>query len=108
MDWDDRRAVYEEAVERCDGFELKGKSVPYTAVNGHMFSQLSPDGALGIRFSEEVQERYIAELGTGPFTSYGKALKGYVRMPDTFWGDPDRLARFLGEAYEYASTLDPK
>ena len=108
MDRAEKRAVYKEAVSRCDGFELRGKTVPYTAVHGHMFSQLNQDGELGIRFPEEVLDERIAELGTGPFTSYGAVMNGYARMPDDLWDDPDALTRWLTESFEYASTLAPK
>ena len=95
-------------MEKCPGFERKGKNNPYTSANGHMFSQLNKDGELGIRFSKEVQEKYIKELGTGYFKSYGATMKGYVLMPEKFWDNLDKLADFLNESYDYVMSLKPK
>lgn len=82
--------------------------MPYTSANGHMFSQLNKDAELGIRFSEEVKERYISELGTGPFKSYGATMRGYVRIPDEMFEQPERIAEMLNESYDYVMTLEPK
>lgn len=100
--------LYDKLVAKCAGFERKGKNNPYTSANGHMFSQLNKEGELGIRFSKEVQEKYIKELGTGYFKSYGAIMKGYVLMPEEFWRNLDLLANYLNESYEYVMSLEPK
>jgi hypothetical protein len=73
-----------------------------------MFSQLNKAGELGIRFSKQVQEKYIQELGTTTFTSYGATMKGYVLMPESIWSDLDSLANYLNESYDYVMSLAPK
>lgn len=105
---EERIKLYDQAVAKCPRFERKGKTMPYTSANGHMFSQLNKDGELGVRFSREVQEKYIRELKTDYFKSYGAVMKGYVLMPETIWVDLDKLAGFLNEAYDYVMTLEPK
>ncbi len=50
--WEEKFAKYDELIAMCPRFERKGKAVPYTSANGHMFSQLNKDGELGIRFSK--------------------------------------------------------
>ncbi len=106
---EDRKVkLYDQLVARCSGFDRKGKTMPYTSANGHMFSQLNKDGQLGIRFSREVQEKYIRELDTDYFRSYGAVMKGYVLMPESLWETPDKLAAYLQESYAYILTLDPK
>lgn len=57
--WEKKLALYDQLIAKCKGIERKGKTMPYTSANGHMFSQLNKDGELGIRFSEEVKEKYI-------------------------------------------------
>ena len=99
---------YDELVAKCQRFERKGKNNPYTSANGHMFSQLNKDGELGIRFSKEVQEKYIIELNTGYFKSYGATMKGYVLIPASLWNDLDTLAKYLNESYDYVMSLEPK
>ena len=44
--------VYDELVAQCSRFERKGKTMPYTSANGHMFSLLNKDGELGFRYSK--------------------------------------------------------
>ncbi|REJ79484.1 MAG: hypothetical protein DWQ47_13090 [Acidobacteria bacterium] len=105
---EERLKIYDTVVESCPRFERKGKTMPYTSANGHMFSQLNKDGELGIRFSKEVQEKYIEELGSDYFRSYGATMKGYVLMPDSIWDDPARLADLLNESYDYVMSFDPK
>ena len=49
--WDERLKIYDEIVSKCKRFERKGKTVPYTSANGHMFSLLNKAGEIGFRFS---------------------------------------------------------
>ena len=73
-----------------------------------MFSQLNKEEQLGIRFSKEIQEKYIKELGSDYFKSYGATMRGYVLMPEELWDDLDKLAEYLNESYDYVMTLEPK
>ena len=100
--------LYDALVAKCPRFERKGKNNPYTSANGHMFSFLNKESELGIRFSKEVQEKYIQELGTGYFKSYGATMRGYVLMPENLWDDLDTLANYLNESYDYVMSLEPK
>ncbi|MCG8687594.1 MAG: hypothetical protein MI892_22150 [Desulfobacterales bacterium] len=100
--------IYKAAIEQCLDFELKGKTMPYTSANGHMFSQLNKDAELGIRFSKEVQQQYLEQLETTKFKSYGSELRGYVQIPDSMWEKPNEIAKLLQEGYEYVMTLEPK
>jgi len=100
--------LYDKLVAMCPRFERKGKNNPYTSANGHMFSQLNKEGELGIRFSEEVQEKYIKKFGTGFFKSYGAIMKGYVLIPENSWNNLKELAGYLNESYDHVMTLDPK
>lgn len=106
--WERNLERYDELVARCPRFERKGKTMPYTSANGHMFSLLNKDGQLGLRFSKEVQEKYIREWGTTLFKSYGSVMRGYVLIPDHMLEDLDKLADFLNESYDYVMTLEPK
>ena len=108
MTWKEKYARYAELVEKCPGFELKGKTMPYTSANGHMFSQLNKDGELGIRFSDKIQQKYLRELKTSAYKSYGSTMKGYVLMPQSMWDDPDALIGYLNESYDYVMSLEPK
>ena len=106
--WDRKLKLYDELVAKCPRFERKGKTVPYTSANGHMFSLLNKDAELGFRFSKEVQEKYLAKFNTTVLMSHGAVMKGYVLIPDNMFEDLDTLAKYLNESYDYVMTLDPK
>lgn len=108
MMWEEKLALYDQLVAKCPGFVRKGKTVPYTSANGHMFSLLNKEGELGFRFSKQVQEKYIQEWGTTTFKSYGATMKGYVLIPDHMLEDLDKLSEYLNESYDYVMTLPPK
>ena len=106
--WEQKLEIYDQLVAKCPRFERKGKTVPYTSANGHMFSILNKDGELGFRFSKEVQEKYIQEFDTTIFKSHGAVMRGYVLIPDPMLKDLDTLADYLNESYDFVMSLEPK
>jgi hypothetical protein len=106
--WEKNLELYDQAVAKCPRFKRKGKTMPYTSANGHMFSLLNKAGELGIRFSKDVQEKYIEELSTTTFESYGATMQGYILVPDEICGAADQLVEYLNEAYDYVMSLEPK
>ncbi len=106
--WEKKLALYDEAVVKCPRFDRKGKTMPYTSANGHMFSLLNKKGELGIRFSKDIQCKYLEELSTTTFLSYGATMRGYILMPEHICNDIDQLAKYLNESYDYAMSLEPK
>ncbi len=108
MMWNEKLALYDQLVAKCPRFERKGKTVPYTSANGHMFSLLNKDGELGFRYSKQVQEKYIQVLGTTIFKSHGAVMRGYVLIPDKMFEDLDNLSIYLNESHDYVMTLESK
>ena len=106
--WEEKLKIYDELVAKCPRFERKGKTMPYTSANGHMFSLLNKAGEIGIRFSKEVQKKYMEELNTTIFKSYNSIMQGYILIPDHMLGDLDTVARYLDESYDYVISLEPK
>ncbi len=106
--WEEKLKIYDELVTKCPRFERKGKTMPYTSANGYMFSLLNKDGELGIRFSKEVQEKYLNELNTTHFRSYGAVMKGYILIPDHLLSDLTTLAKYLNESFDHVMSLEPK
>lgn len=104
----ERLEIYDKLVAKCHRFERKGKTMHFTSANGYMFSQLNKAGEIGIRFSKEVQEKYINEFQTTYFKSYGAVMKGYVLIPERMLNDLDTLAGYLDESYDYVMSLEPK
>lgn len=100
--------IYDALVAKCPRFERKGKTMPYTSANGHMFSLFNKDCEIGIRFSKTVQEKYIQEFPTSIYRSYGAVMRGYILIPERMWDNLDTLAEYLNESYDYVMSLDPK
>jgi hypothetical protein len=107
MNYDKKLELYDE-LSAQSGIKRKGKTMPYTSANGYMFSLLNKDGEFGIRFSKEVQEKYIKKLNTTTFKSYGATMKGYVLIPENMWNDLNTLANYLKESHEYVMSLEQK
>src|SRR5262249_40361121 len=60
----DKLALYEKLVATLPGVERKGATVPYTSVNGHMFSYLTKTGTLALRLPAEAREAFLAKYKT--------------------------------------------
>ena len=106
--WEEKLKIYDELVAKCSRFPRKGKTMPYTSANGHMFSLFNKAGEIGIRFSKEVQRKYIEEFNSSIYKSYNSVMYGYVLIPETMLKDFDSVARYLDECYDYVMSLDPK
>lgn len=106
--WEEKLRIYDELVAKCPRFERKGKTVPYTSANGHMFSLLNKAGEFGIRFSKKVQDNYIKEFDSTIFKSHNAIMRGYVLIPEKMLEDLDNVAKYLDESYDYVMSLEPK
>ena len=106
--WEEKLSFYDKLVATNPQLERKGKTMPYTSANGHMFSMLNKDGEIGIRLSKESGERFMEEYQTTKFKSHGAFMRGYVVIPEELYEDMDLLASLLQEAYEFVMSLEPK
>jgi len=106
--WEKKLKIYDELVAKCSRFKRKGKTVPHTAANGYMFSILNKAGEIGIRFSKDVQKKYIEEFDSDIFKSYNAVMQGYVLIPEHMLDDLDQVAKYLDESYDYVMGLEPK
>ncbi|MBR9919002.1 hypothetical protein GYB29_15335 [bacterium] len=106
--WDKRLKLYDKLVAKCSRFERKGKTMPYTSANGYMFSQMNKSGEIGIRFSKEVQKKYLEDFNTTLYRSYGSVMQGYILIPDEMLEDLNPVSKLLDESYDYVMGLEPK
>lgn len=106
--YEEKLKIYDDLVARCPRFERKGKTMPYTSANGYMFSLLNKAGEIGIRFSKEVQKKYLEKFDSTLYKSYGAIMHGYVLIPDHMLEDLDKVAIYLDESYDYVMSLEPK
>ena len=100
--------IYEGLIKLHPEIQQKGKNIPYTSVNGHMFSQVTKEGDLGIRLPKGEREAFIKKYHAEPVISYGAVLKEYVKVPEALFGDMDILEKYLSMSYEYVKGLKPK
>ena len=100
--------LYEALVATHPSIERKGKTSPYTSVNGNMFTVLSADGTLGMRLAGADREAFIATYGTGLYRAHGTVMKEYVAVPAELLAQTAELAPYLAKSYDYAENLKPK
>lgn len=106
--WEEKLKTYDELISKCPRFVRKGKTMPYTSANGHMFSLFNKAGEVGIRFSKEVQKKYIKEFDTTIYKSYNSIMHGYVLIPEKMLKDLDNVAKYVNESYDYVMSLPMK
>jgi hypothetical protein len=104
----DKLVAYEKLVATVRGVERKGAALPYTSVNGHMFSCLHPPGRLSLRLPPEERERFLTKYNSTLFESYGVVQKEYVAVPDGLLAKTNELKKYFAIGYEYARSLKPK
>lgn len=100
--------IYDELVAKCPRFERKGKTMPYTSANGHMFSLFNKAEEIGIRFSKDVQKNYLEEYHTTLYKSYNAIMRGYILITKEMLEDLNNVAKLLDESFDYVMSLDPK
>jgi hypothetical protein len=99
---------YRNLVETNPKVELKGATVPYTSHNGHMFSYLEKDGALGLRLPEKVRDEFIKKYKTTLFVSYGIVKKEFVLVPEKLCKNIKELKPYFDISFEYVKSLKAK
>jgi hypothetical protein len=100
---------YEAAVFGAKGAELKGASMPYTSVNGNMYSFLDKQGVMAIRLGKPEYDAFIAEFRARPYVhETGTVLTEYVAAPAALLADTSRASAWLARGLAHAKTLKPK
>jgi len=69
---------YEKVIAELGGVELKGDTMPYTSLNGHMFSVLHKDGSLALRLPEAERQAFLKKYKTTLSSQYGTVQPEYV------------------------------
>ena len=100
--------LYDKLISANPKVERKGKTMPYTSVNGHMFSFLSKEGVMGLRLSQNDREEFIQQYDSKLMEQYGKTMKEYVEVPDDLLQKTELLSKFLQKSFDYVSSLKPK
>jgi hypothetical protein len=101
-------ALYDALIKTVKSVERKGASMPYTSVNGHMFSFLDKEGRLGLRLSEEDRKEFLNKFKTKLCEQHGTVLKEYVLVPDKLFKNTKELSAYFKSSLKYVSSLKPK
>ena len=107
-DFADALAHYEKLIATNPKAERKGAAMPYTSLNGHMFSFLTKTGKLALRLPEAQRDAFIKKYKTKLCEQHGTILKEYVEVPDALLKKTQELKRHFNDSYEYVASLKPK
>jgi TfoX/Sxy family transcriptional regulator of competence genes len=99
---------YKKLVATNPNVEQKGATVPYTSVNGHMFSYLSKDGKLALRLPVEERAAFLKKYKAKLCEAYRRVQPEYVEVPDSLLSSTRELKKFFDCSYEYVGSLKPK
>lgn len=100
--------AYERLVATNPDIERKGAAMPYTSLNGHMFSFLAKDGKVSLRLPSESRDAFMKKYGTELSIQHGTVMKEYVVVPDALLRNTEELAPYFDESVRYVGTLKPK
>jgi hypothetical protein len=101
-------ALIQKLVATQPNIELKGDALPYTSVNGNMFSVMGRDGRYALRLPDDARDAFVAKYKTKPVVMYGALMKEYVDVPDALLAKTKELEKYFAASYAYVASLKPK
>ena len=104
----DSLKLYEKLVATNRSVERKGATMPYTSVNGHMFSVLRKDGVLALRLPERERNLFLVKYGAKLSEQYGIVQKDYVAVPPDLLAKTAELKKYFDVSYAFVLSLKPK
>src|SRR5262245_56278563 len=99
---------YDALIGTIRGIERKGDTVPYTSLNGHMFSALHKDGTVALRLPEPERAAFLKKYRTTLAANYGVVQPEYVVVPDALLAKTRELKPFFEASHAYVAGLKPK
>ena len=100
--------LYNKLVTNHPDAVLKGDTIRYTSLNGHMYSYIAKDGDIGLRLPEEEKVKFLSKYKTRLMEQYGIVQKEYVVVPDALLKKTKELQSYFDISYKYVSGLKPK
>lgn len=104
----DKLQLYEKLVATNLKIERKGATMPYTALNGNMFSFLSSNGSMALRLPTAARQEFLKKYKTKLHKAHGTVLKEYAVVPDKLLANTAELKKYFVLSFAYAQTLKPK
>ena len=103
----ERIALYDRLIAGQPGLERKGATLPYTSLNGHMTSFLTPSGSLALRLPKGDRDGFLEQFATQLHEAHGTVMKEYVSIPDDLFADTDRLRPFFAATARTSRPSSP-
>lgn len=104
----DKLNRYDNLIAGFPYMERKGKTTPYTSTNTYMFSFLSKDGRLALRFGAEKLNTLIEDSNFEQAEQHGRVLKDFVWVPETLFSTLEEVKGLLQQSFEHTQSLKPK
>ena len=104
----DPLTVYQSLVDKTPNLEIKGAKSNYTSLNGNMFSFLSTENQLALRFSDDDRTAFLAKHPGMECYQYGALMKHYVMIPETLLDNKRQMNALFKKCYANAQSLKPK
>jgi hypothetical protein len=100
--------LYEKLVATNPKVERKGATMPYTSLNGHMFSLFTKEGWLALRLPTADREAFLKKYKTKLCEQYGTVMPEYVEVPHALLKKTGELRKYFELSYAYVGSLKPK
>src|SRR5215475_3927013 len=103
MEQDEAKLKYAELVATIQEAQLKGAKMPYTSMNGNMYSYLGENG-VALRLPKGIREEFLATYETTLYQAHGITQKEYVTVPPDLLAKTDELGPYFQASFDYAKT----
>ena len=77
----ERLELYDRLVATNPAVQRKGATIPYTSLNGNMFSYLGKSGELALRLPADALQGFLKKYKTSLCQQYGVVQKEYAMVP---------------------------
>ena len=101
-------ALYDKLLATNPKVDRKGDTMPYTSLNGNMFSLFTKENRLTLRLPAGEREAFLTRYETTLSEQYGHVQPEYVVVPDTLLPKTVELKHYFDISYAYVSSLRPK
>jgi len=108
MSREEKVEFYNKLVATQPNAVRKGDTIPYTSLNGHMYSYFTKDDFMALKLPEPDRSEFLDKYKTTLVQQYGIIQKEYVTVADSLLANTDELKPYFFISYQYTSTLKPK
>ena len=105
---EEKVVLYEQLVGSHAGAVRKGATIPYTSLNGHMYSMLTKGDEVALRLPEPQRTKFLDKYKTKLVEQYGIVQKEYVVVPATLLKKTAELKKYFDISYNYVNGMKPK